>query len=335
MPTTSFQAALEQCVLCLYSLGTYGPSFYFIIFHYIQKYGPPPLNWSTPIVRNWRIKYENLIGPLYCPYFTASPCRAISATACSKLSNQSRLKLYHYTRWPRLQLGRGSGFYMRVEADDRTRHHRKQRRAQCVESSDHCVLANACVMFVQDQAWSLLSVPYIEIPDQWCAVVLVSYVILFLFSGAKSFGLDNDAHGSISFAVRRIIAEVTNNRTTGAPNKYAIASTLNLRSNLVRLHVFITHTSQLINATKSVRKRHSKNRAWITPSILNFITMIVKTKSRRYSPPSRITLYLIVKRQNVCLSFSSINVLTYANLSKSLMWRKALRFCLGQRSLDL
>ena len=58
----------------------------FILFYYIQKYGPPPLNWSTPIVRNWRIKYENLIGPLYCPYFTASTCRAISLILAMKAS---------------------------------------------------------------------------------------------------------------------------------------------------------------------------------------------------------------------------------------------------------
>ena len=32
---------------------------YSILLYYIQKYDPPPLNWSTPIVRNWRIKYEN------------------------------------------------------------------------------------------------------------------------------------------------------------------------------------------------------------------------------------------------------------------------------------
>ena len=72
--------------------------------------------------------------------------------ACLKLLNQCHLKLYHYTSRPHLQLDHGSGFYMRVEADDRTRHHRKQRQAQCVESSDHYALASACVTFVQDVA---------------------------------------------------------------------------------------------------------------------------------------------------------------------------------------
>ena len=84
--------------------------------------------------------------------FKANTCRAISAIACSTLLNQSRLKLYHYTSRPRLRLGRGSDFYTRVEANDCTKHHRKQRRAQCVESSDHCRLASACVTFVQDVA---------------------------------------------------------------------------------------------------------------------------------------------------------------------------------------
>ena len=87
-----------------------------------------------------------------CCLFKAGICRAISEIACSKLLNQSRLKLYHYISRPRLQLGRGSSFYMRVEADDRTRYHRKQRRAQCAESSDHCTLASAGVTFVQDVA---------------------------------------------------------------------------------------------------------------------------------------------------------------------------------------
>jgi len=126
----------------------------------------------------------------YC-LFKASTCRAILAIACSKLLNQCRLKLYHYTSRLRLQLVLGSGFYMRVEADDRTRHHRKPRREQCVESSDHCALANACVTFVQDLAWSLLSVPYIAIPDRRRAVVLVSYVILFLFSDGEVFRSTN------------------------------------------------------------------------------------------------------------------------------------------------
>ena len=91
-------------------------------------------------------------APLYCPYFKVSTCRAISVIACSKLLKQCRLKLYHYTSRLRLQLGHGSGFYMRVEADDRTRHHHKLRRVECVESSDHCALASACVTFVQDVA---------------------------------------------------------------------------------------------------------------------------------------------------------------------------------------
>jgi hypothetical protein len=52
---------------------------------------------------------------------------------------------------------------MRVEVDNRTIRLRKQRQAQYVESSDHFELANACVTFVQDVAWSLLSKPYIAI----------------------------------------------------------------------------------------------------------------------------------------------------------------------------
>ena len=87
-----------------------------------------------------------------CRLFKANTFRAISAIACSTLLNQSRLKLYHYTSRPRLRLGRGSDFYTRVGANDCTKHHRKQRRAQCVESSDHCRLASACVTFVQDVA---------------------------------------------------------------------------------------------------------------------------------------------------------------------------------------
>lgn len=51
-----------------------------------------------------------------------------------------------------MQPDHGSGFYMRVEAGDRTRHHRKQRQEQCVESSDHYALASAYVTFVQDVA---------------------------------------------------------------------------------------------------------------------------------------------------------------------------------------
>ena len=115
-----------------------------------------------------------------CRLFKANTCRATSAIACSTLLNQSRLKLYHYTSRPRLRLGRGLDFYTRVEANDCTKHHRKQRRAQCVESSDHCRLASACVTFVQDVAWSLLSVSYIAIPDWRRAVGLVAYLILFL-----------------------------------------------------------------------------------------------------------------------------------------------------------
>jgi len=60
---------------------------------------------------------------------------------------------------------------MRVEAGDRTRHHRKQRQEQCVESSDHYALASACVTFVQDVAWSLLLEPYIAIRDWRCVIV--------------------------------------------------------------------------------------------------------------------------------------------------------------------
>ena len=70
-------------------------------------------------------------------------------TVCLKLLNQCHLKLYHYTSRPHLPLDLGLGFYMRAEAGDRTRHHRKQRQEQCVESSDHFELASACVTFVQ------------------------------------------------------------------------------------------------------------------------------------------------------------------------------------------
>ena len=87
-----------------------------------------------------------------CRLFEACTCRAISATACSTLLNQRRLKLYHYTSRPRLRLGRGSDFDTRAEANDCTKHHRKQYPVQCVESSDHCRLASGCVTFVQDVA---------------------------------------------------------------------------------------------------------------------------------------------------------------------------------------
>ena len=56
--------------------------------------------------------------------------------ACLKLLNQCHLKLYHYTIRPHLQPDHGLGFYMRVEADDRTIRLRKQRQAQYAESSD-------------------------------------------------------------------------------------------------------------------------------------------------------------------------------------------------------
>ena len=77
---------------------------------------------------------------------------------------------------------------MQVGADNRTRHHHKQRRVQCVENSDHYALASAGVTFVQDGALSLLSVPNIATPDRRCAVVLVPYAILFLckYSSAQN-----------------------------------------------------------------------------------------------------------------------------------------------------
>ena len=68
---------------------------------------------------------------------------------------------------------------MQVEAGDRTIHHRKQRQALYVESSDHFELASDCVTFVQDVAWSLLSEPYIAIRDRRCAVVPLA-LLLFL-----------------------------------------------------------------------------------------------------------------------------------------------------------
>ena len=64
--------------------------------------------------------------------------------ACLKFLNQCHLKLYHYTSRQHLQPDHGLGFYIRVEAGDRTRHNRKQRQAQCAESSDHFELASAC-----------------------------------------------------------------------------------------------------------------------------------------------------------------------------------------------
>jgi len=97
---------------------------------------------------------------------------------CLKLLNQCHLKLYHYTSRLHLQPDHGLGFYMRVEADDRTIRLRKQRQAQYAESSDHFELASACVRFVQDVAWSLLSETYIAIRDRRCVVVPLA---LFLF----------------------------------------------------------------------------------------------------------------------------------------------------------
>ena len=91
--------------------------------------------------------------------------------ACLRLLNQCHLKLYHYTSRQHLQPDHGLGFYMRVEADNRTIRLRKQRQAQYAESSDHFELANACVTFVQDVAWSLLSEPYIAIRDRRCVIV--------------------------------------------------------------------------------------------------------------------------------------------------------------------
>ena len=97
---------------------------------------------------------------------------------CLKLLNQCHLKLYHYTSRQHLQPDHGLGFYMRVEADNRTIRLRKQRQAQYAESSDHFELASACVTFVQDVAWSLLSEPYIAIRDRRCVIVPLA---LFLF----------------------------------------------------------------------------------------------------------------------------------------------------------
>jgi hypothetical protein len=98
---------------------------------------------------------------------------------CLKLLNQCHLKLYHYTSRQHLQPDHGLGFYMRVEVDNRTIRLRKQRQAQYVESSDHFELANACVMFVQDVAWSLLSKPYIAIRDRRCVIVALALLLLF------------------------------------------------------------------------------------------------------------------------------------------------------------
>ena len=99
--------------------------------------------------------------------------------ACLRLLNQCHLKLYHYTSRQHLQPDHGLGFYMRVEVDNRTIRLRKQRQAQYVESSDHFELANACVMFVQDVAWSLLSEPYIAIRDRRCVIVALALLLLF------------------------------------------------------------------------------------------------------------------------------------------------------------
>ena len=68
---------------------------------------------------------------------------------------------------------------MRVEADDRTIRLRKQRQAQYAESSDHFELASACVRFVQDVAWSLLSEPYIAILDWRCVFAPWTFLLFF------------------------------------------------------------------------------------------------------------------------------------------------------------
>jgi hypothetical protein len=68
---------------------------------------------------------------------------------------------------------------MRVEADNRTIRLRKQRQAQYAESSDHFELANACVTFVQDVAWSLLSEPYIATRYRRCVIVALALLLLF------------------------------------------------------------------------------------------------------------------------------------------------------------
>ena len=68
---------------------------------------------------------------------------------------------------------------MRVAADDRTIRLRKQRQAQCVGSSGHYALASACVTFLQDVAWSLLSEPYIAIPDRRCVFALWTFLLFF------------------------------------------------------------------------------------------------------------------------------------------------------------
>ena len=99
--------------------------------------------------------------------------------ACLKFLNQCHLKLYHYTSRQHLLPDHGLSFYMRVEADDRAIHLRKQRQAQYAESSDHFELASACVTFVQDVAWSLLSEPYIAIQDRRCVIVPLALLLLF------------------------------------------------------------------------------------------------------------------------------------------------------------
>ena len=99
--------------------------------------------------------------------------------ACLKLLNQCHLKLYHCTSRQHLQPDHGLGFYMRVEADDRTIHLRKQRQAQYAESSDHFELASACVTFVQDVAWFLLLVPYIAKRDLQYWVVFQAFLLFF------------------------------------------------------------------------------------------------------------------------------------------------------------
>ena len=122
------------------------------LVHWFACYAKKIISVSGSGLSSGLKKIIAAFNDIECRLSKANTCRAISAIACSTLLNQSRLKLYHYTSRPRLRLGRGSDFYTRVEANDCTKHHRKQRRAQCVESSDHCRLASACVTFVQDVA---------------------------------------------------------------------------------------------------------------------------------------------------------------------------------------
>ena len=126
-----------------------------------------------------KIRHPLLVKQLIFLFFKASTCRAISVIACLRLLNQCHLILYHYTSRQHLQPDHGLSFYMRVEADDRAIHLRKQRQAQYAESSDHFELASACVTFVQDVAWSLLSEPYIAIQDRRCVIVPLALLLLF------------------------------------------------------------------------------------------------------------------------------------------------------------